>query len=156
MIIRLFKEEDALAVADLWEDLVLYHHQLDPAMPRAVLGGGEMYVQRIVQHQDDAYQRVWIAEEGGLVIGYILALIIDLMPDMFEQERAGFVADLMVHEKWRQKGVGRALVTTARQWFREQQITHFEWTVAFNNPAAIAFWHSIGGRDVMVRMRAEV
>lgn len=156
MIIRLFEVDDADAIAKLWEELVLYHHQLDPAMPKAVIGGSEQYVQRILQQYHHPHQRVWVAEDNAQVVGYILVLIIDLMPEMFEQERAGFIADIMVRPAWRHQGIGRKLVEAARQWFREQEVSHFEWTVASNNPSAIAFWHAVGGRDVMIRMRAEV
>ena len=41
-----------------------------------------------------------------------------------------------------------------RQWFREQNVTHFDWHVAAQNPDALAFWRSVGGREVMIRMRA--
>jgi hypothetical protein len=41
-------------------------------------------------------------------------------------------------------------------WFRERGITHYDWHVAARNPEGLAFWRSIGGREVMIRMRAEL
>ncbi|NDJ60639.1 MAG: GNAT family N-acetyltransferase, partial [Chloroflexi bacterium] len=56
----------------------------------------------------------------------------------------------------RRYGVGRALVTALRAWFHERGLRHFEWHVAAHNPAGIAFWRALGGRSVLLRMRADV
>jgi GNAT superfamily N-acetyltransferase len=79
---------------------------------------------------------------------------VDLLPEMFVGEKAGFLADIYVIPSQRSKGTGRALVEALKGWFRARDIQHFEWYVAHANPAAVAFWRAIGGSEVILRMRA--
>jgi ribosomal protein S18 acetylase RimI-like enzyme len=154
--IRPVTATDAPAIAELWESLVAYHQALDEALPGAAPNGSGRYTKRLLQHLDDQYTRAFVAESDGKVIGFILGMIVDLLPDIFAQEPGGFLADIYVDTPYRRSGIGRSLVEALIQWFDEQGVTHFDWHVAAHNPDAIAFWHSIGGREVMLRMRGSV
>ena len=80
----------------------------------------------------------------------------EIMPEMFEQEPSGFLADIYVEEEYRHAGVGRALVDALAEWFGERGLRYFEWHVAARNTDGMQFWKALGGRDVMIRMRADV
>jgi ribosomal protein S18 acetylase RimI-like enzyme len=147
---------DAPAIAELWGSLVTYHQALDDALPGAAPNGSGRYTKRLLQHLDDQYTRAFIAEVDGKVIGFILGMVVDLLPDIFAQEPGGFLADIYVETAYRRHGIGRQLVESLMSWFQEQGVTHFDFHVAAHNPEAIAFWHSIGGREVMIRMRANL
>ncbi|MBZ0299241.1 MAG: GNAT family N-acetyltransferase, partial [Anaerolineae bacterium] len=95
-------------------------------------------------------------EEDGRLVGYVLGVVVDLLPEMFEQEAGGFLADIYVDEAYRRQGVGRALVMTLVNWFHEKGLTYYEWHVAANNRPGLAFWRSMGGRDLQIRMRASI
>ena len=95
-------------------------------------------------------------QRNQLWYGYVIGMVVELMPDLFEQEASGFLADIFVLPAYRQQGVGRRLVTTLADWFRERGLLHYEWHVAANNTDAIAFWREIGGESLMIRMRASV
>lgn len=153
MNIRLAKREDADAIARMWEDLVRYHQMIDEALPAATHNGGAMYAKRLTDRLDDTHTRVLVAEIDGQVIGYVLGVIVDLVPEIFVQEYSGFLADIYVEEAYRGKGVGRALVDALRDWFRQRSVRYFEWNVAARNAAGRAFWNAMGGRDMMIRMR---
>jgi GNAT superfamily N-acetyltransferase len=106
---------------------------------------------------DDSHTCIYIAETLEQdVIGYVLGVKVDLAPEMFEQEPSGFLADIYVEESYRKFGVGRALVDALRDWFSEQGLRYFEWHVAARNEDALNFWKSLGGRETMIRMRADV
>ena len=90
------------------------------------------------------------------VVGYVLGVVVDLAPEMFAQEASGFLADIYVDAGYRRSGVGRALVEALTAWFREKGLHYFEWHVAARNEDSLAFWRSLGGREVMLRMRAEL
>lgn len=155
-MIRLAIREDADAIARMWERLVVFHHDLDTDLPEAARNGGRMYAHRLINRLDDTHTRVYVAEEDGQVIGYILGVIVDLVPEMFAQKIGGFLADIYVEEAYRRSGVGRALVETLAQWFKSNNVSYFEWYVASQNEVGRAFWKGIGGRDLMVRMRINV
>ena len=156
MTIRPFFPADEDAIARLWEELVAYHRRLDSDLPRAAVGGGPIYVQRMINRADDPDSQVYVAVVKGTVVGYILGAVVDLVPDMFVPEMCGFVADVFVTESYRRRGIGRLLVEAMTAWFQSKGVRYFEWYVAAQNPDGRAFWRSLGGRDVMVRMRTEL
>jgi ribosomal protein S18 acetylase RimI-like enzyme len=156
IIIRRVATADMDAIAALWQDLVAYHQSLDEALPAATPDGARLYAKRIEQRLSDPYTCAFIAEDQGRVIAFVLGMVVDLLPDIFAQEPGGFLADIYVEPAYRRRGVGRALVAALRTWFAEQNVHYFDWHVAARNPEGLAFWRSIGGRDMMVRMRAIV
>ncbi len=156
VIIRQVQAEDMDAVARLWLALVEYHRQLDSDLPPAAPQGAKRYARRLIERLDDPMSRVLVAETDGKVVGYVLGVVVDLAPEMFAQEASGFLADIFVDEAYRREGVGKALVDGLADWFRSKGLHYFEWHVAARNDAGIAFWQTMGGREVMLRMRAEL
>lgn len=156
IVIRRVTSDDSDTIAEMWLALVAYHQTLDPDLPGPALGGEHRYVRRLIDRLDDPFMCSLIAEVDGRAAGYILGMVVDLMPDIFDQRPGGFLADIYVEPDLRRHGVGRALVDSLRAWFREQGVQHFDWHVAARNIAGQAFWRSVGGREVMVRMHAEV
>ena len=124
-------------------------------MPVATQDGAKHYAERIHSRLSDNYTNVFVAEIDNQIVGYILAVIVNLLPEMFEQEYSGFIADVFVLPEYRKRNIGRALVQEAVSWFRGQGIEHYEWYVASQNITAVAFWRAVGGRNVMIRMRAD-
>lgn len=155
-MIRRATEQDAEAIGRMWEKLALYHCELDPDLPRPAPQGGHLYAQRIIHRLNDTHTRTLVAEEDGQLVGYVLGVVVDFVPEMFEQNSGGFLADIFVEDAYRQRGVGRQLVDALTEWFRAHGVHYFEWYVAANNPVGRAFWQSVGGRDLMVRMRIDV
>ncbi len=156
IVVRPVNNGDADALGQMWLDLVAYHQNLSDDLPAAARGGQHRYVRRILDRRDDPYTCALVAELNGEVVGFVLGMVVDLVPDIFEQPPAGFLADIYVEPAVRRHGVGRRLVSTLTDWFRTCGIKSFDWHVASDNPEGLAFWHSVGGRDVMVRMRADV
>lgn len=156
VVVRQASDSDSDTISEMWLDLVAYHRELDPDLPAAARGGEYRYVRRILDRLDDPFMCCLIAELDGIPVGYILGMVVDLMPDIFDQRPGGFLADIYVEPDARRGGVGRALVNALKVWFQQQGVQHFDWHVAARNTAGQAFWRSVGGRDVMIRMHAEV
>ncbi|MFN8448583.1 MAG: GNAT family N-acetyltransferase [Anaerolineae bacterium] len=156
IVIRRAKPEDIDTIARLWEALVAYHGDLDPSLPPSAPQGARRYARRLLDRIDDPMSRVFVSEVDGKVVGYVLGVIVELAPEMFQQEASGFLADLFVEEAYRRSGLGRGLVVELASWFREKGVGYFEWHVAARNEESIAFWRSLGGREVMLRMRADL
>jgi len=153
-VIRPAVASDAVAIGRLWAQLVAHHNELDAAMPRATADGAQRYGRSLSDRLEDSHTQVFVAEIDGRVVGYVLGVIVDLLPEMFEQQAGGFLADIYVAPDWRRQGHGRELVATLTDWFRQQGLEYFEWHVPAGNPDALAFWASMGGRPWQIRMRA--
>jgi len=156
IIVRIAARPDLDAIARLWLGLVDYHQQLDPRLPPAAPDGARRYAARIEDRLDDSSMRVLVAERDGRIVGYVLAMVVDLMSDLFVHETCGFVADIYVASEARRDGVGRALVDQLLLWFYDQGIEYYEWHVAAHNRAGQAFWQAVGGQPVLIRMRSGV
>ena len=155
-MIRVAVASDAVAIGKLWEKLVAYHRTLDQDMPRATPQGGSLYARSLRGRMEDTHTRVFVAEEDGQLVGYVLGVVVDLLPEMFEQEAGGFLADIFVEETYRGRGIGRALVEAMRNWFRERGLRYYEWHAAAVNESALRFWEKMGGRYLQIRMRADI
>jgi len=156
IVVRLVRVDDAEVIARMWEALVSYHRELDPDLPPAAPNGARRYARRIVDRLADPFTRALIAEIDGQPVGYILGVVADFTPEIFDQEPSGFLADIYVDEQHRRSGVGKALVDQLAAWFVSRGLAYFEWHVAARNPAGVAFWQAVGGRSVMIRMRADL
>ncbi len=156
-MIRPARSNDAPAIARLWDELVRYHHNLDDALPKAASDGQNRYASYIQRRLRDPDAQIYVAEgEDEQLIGYVLGMILDLVPETFEPERGGFLADIYVMESYRHQGVGRALVQRLMNWFKRNGIQHVEWYVAAENQSGRRFWEAVGGREVMIRMRVDL
>lgn len=157
MIIRPVKIDDVEDVGKLWFELVTYHRDLSDMMPIPAEDGVERYSARIRWSVDDKHVQTFVAEEDGELVGYVYGTVIDLLPEMFKDERAGIVGDIYVTAIKRKAGVGTALMETMKNWFKLRGVTHYEWYVAAMNEQGIRFWEkTMGGKPVMVRMRGDV
>lgn len=156
VLIRPAEESDTDAVARMWQQLVAYHRELDSDLPNAAVNGAERYAHGLTQRLNDSNTCTYIAEVDGQVVGYVLGVVVDFVPEMFEQEPSGFLADIFVEEPYRSQGVGRALVTALTDWFRAHKLRYFEVHVAARNPEAFKFWKDLGAREVIVRMRTDL
>lgn len=156
LTVRFFTADDADAVADMWLALVAHHQSLASALPAAARGGEHRYVRRLLERQDDPHLHALVAEADGLVVGFVVGMVVDLMQDIFLQSPSGFLADIYVEPQYRRLGVGRALVNALQNWFAACGVESFEWHVSAHNEAGLAFWRSLGGEALMIRMRATV
>lgn len=154
-MIRLAREQDCERIGELWRLLAEYHQRLDPAMPRPAVDGAQRYAQRIRASLDDSLTNVFVAEYDAQIVGYVLCMIVDWLPEMFEFEMGGMLADIYVLPDYRGRGIGQALLQAAKDWFAGRGIHYFEWYVATANREGAAFWRAMGGQEVMLRMRAE-
>lgn len=156
ILVRQARRQDMGAIAKMWAALVAYHQELDPRLPPAAAGGSDRYARRLEERLHDPLTRILVAEIDQQVVGYVLAMVVDLLGEMFVQESCGFVADIFVMPEHRKRGVGRALIDELMVWFANRDVRYYEWHVAARNEAAQAFWNALDGQPVLVRMRAQV
>ena len=85
-MIRAAVASDAVAIGKHWAQLVAHHHALDAAMPRATIDGAHLYGRSLSDRLEDSHTQVFVAETEGRVVGYVLGVVVDLLPEMFEQQ----------------------------------------------------------------------
>lgn len=158
VVIRRALAADAQAIGALWEKLVAYHHALDDRLPVGAADGGATYARYVQDRLEHSHSHtcILVAEDDGHIVGFVLGVIMDMVPDMFVQSAGGYLSDIFIEDGYRRNGVGAKLVETLVSWFRSRGVDYFEWYVAAQNHEAQAFWRSMGGREIMVRMRMEL
>ncbi len=143
MVLRTATARDLHAVMALWNELVDYHHALDPRFGRSAPEAQEKFRSWMEQGLDDPERLLLVAEHQGHVLGFVHVLI-KPTPPVFPRPRTGFVTDLAVSAGHRRGGIGRALVQAVRGWCAEQGLEDLGLGVAVRNPAGLAFWSAMG------------
>ena len=82
----------------------------------------------------------------GIYLGGELAGVVDFVPDGFEGERgAAFLSLLMIAQKHRGGGLGRAVVRAVEaEMLKNPQVCVIRSGVQVNNAPAIRFWQAMG------------
>jgi ribosomal protein S18 acetylase RimI-like enzyme len=104
---------------------------------------------------NDEEQAVFVADQGGRVVGYVYAGIEPLSWKEL-RDRAGFVHDLVVLEEARRGGVATALMTAALEWLATLGVPRVLLWAADQNTVAQALFERLGFRRTMVEMTREL
>lgn len=84
---------------------------------------------------------VLVACDSSEVLGLISG---HLIPALHQAGNIGRITSMVVSDKARSSGVGRALVETREDWFRENECLRFEVTSGDHRPVAHSFYESLG------------
>jgi ribosomal protein S18 acetylase RimI-like enzyme len=152
--IREANRRDIAAVVALWKEMMDFHLAYDPRF-RFAPDAEREFARHVHATLRSSGARVFIAESGGETIGYILGEIHRRKP-IYPIGNYGFISDIAVTERWRRRGVGRALVQSLFTWFRRQGVTAIELFVAEANPISTAFWRGLGFGDYLLLLRKDV
>jgi ribosomal protein S18 acetylase RimI-like enzyme len=139
---------DLDAAVGLWRQLAAYHAALDPAFSPAEDAEETFrkFLKKSLRRRDAL---VLVAVEGGKVVGLCTAYI-HLSPPLFRPDRIGNVADLVVDEAFRRRGIGTALVGEARRWLERNNVGRCRAMVATLNDSSRAFWQKAGFTEHVV------
>ncbi len=142
--VRRARVADRFAIAGLWRELMTLHTGLDARFQMAP-DGEQKYARHAQETMRERNGYVLVAEESatGDLIGFVLGEL-QTRPPKTMPGVYGFISDMYVREAWRQRGVGSALFEEMRLWCAAHKATALELYVAEDNPAALAFWQSMG------------
>jgi ribosomal protein S18 acetylase RimI-like enzyme len=148
--VRPAAEKDIPQMVRLWREMMDFHAEVDPRFRPLPSPEGEevwaRYVRESVLNDDDWC--VFVAEEGGRLIGQIMGVLREPYP-VFEPGRYGYLTDVAVDAAARRRGVGRALFASAKEWLRERGADHVELRAAHRNAISQSFWREMGCTDYM-------
>ena len=82
--------------------------------------------------------RTWIAEEGGAIVGFLIACR--------QPPKVGHIVTIDVVEPSRRRGVGSKLMDAAEEWAREKEMRFIYLETALDNLPAQRFYAARGYR----------
>ena len=91
---------------------------------------------------------IYVAQGEQELLGYIIGWIQDAPPGL-AHSRLGAVTDMMVDAHSQKSGVGRLLLQTLREWFRNQGIQQLIAYVPAHLAVEQAFWQAQGVAEWM-------
>lgn len=101
--------EDLEVVTDLRLRFLAEHREVEPSQfPSGFRSTTSEFLRR---HDEARTSRSWLADEGGLIIGVVTMLLLDLAPRPEDVSgREGYIVNMYVLPSHRGRGVGRALL----------------------------------------------
>lgn len=142
--IREARTFDKEAIAGLWIELIRLHRAQDARFTLAD-DAERVYArhaQEMIRSRDGC---VLVAQEKetGQIIGFVMGDIQN-RPAYSQAGRYGFLSDIFVRPEYRQRGIGTALFAEIRRWLVSRKADAIQLFAAEANPAALAFWESLG------------
>lgn len=140
-MIRKAIHNDILAIAELYREQFREMAKLIPDFIKEGNQSVELLEKTISSDDSD----ILIYENDGTVVGFIL-LQAKERPD-FDFMLPGkycYIMDIIVTEAHRNKGFGTALMSSAKDWAKEQNCSFVNLDVLANNPGAIKVYEKIG------------
>lgn len=86
---------------------------------------------------DSARAGIWVAERRGRVVGMVT---MQLVVSTAEGGFSGLLEDLVVSSAYRRRGLGKALLSAAVKWAREQGATRIQLLADGRNVPALIFY----------------
>ena len=133
--IRPARAADIPALCGLLEELFALEGAFSPDLEKQVRG-----LSMLINDASGA-SIVLVAEGGGQVLG--MASVQSLVSTA-EGGRVGLVEDVVVDNRYRQKGIGRGLLDAAERWARERRLRRLQLLADSGNSAALRFYECTG------------
>ena len=142
MNIREATIEDVPKMANLWLELMNYHkdhHLVFIAKENAK----ELIEEDLRNRVENTKSRLFIAEVEKELCGFI-SCSFRIVQHIMIYNRRGYIAETVVSENYRGKGIGKSLFERAKEWFEEEDADHIELQVSLKNNGAMNFWGNQG------------
>lgn len=131
--IRRAEAGDYAAVRSLAEALAA--HIEEPPPPLTL----ERYLAFYVREHAPVHLFVALLEDR---VAGLIAWI--LTHELYSAQAGMYISDIAVHAEARRKGVGRALMTKAKEWAADHGVTKLGWDVWKHNASAMQFYARLG------------
>lgn len=130
-----------------------YERSLDPAAPRGDAIAAA-YLERMFERCAKWSGRVFVAEVGGAVVGFVSVWgrVPPQEPDEPPHDYA-YVSDLVLLPDWRGCGIGRALLRRAEDYARALGMDAIRIGVMATNRAALDLYEADGYRATHLELR---
>ena len=144
MRIRLAREQDLDAAAQLWFERMSLLREADPGLALA-RDAVALWQESARQWLQDPTCGFFVAEAVGELAGWLVAAIKDNAP-WLRPQRLGAIVDMALDLHHSRPGLSSALLDQAAEWLRQRDITVLEVQPPAHYPLEEAFWRAQGGR----------
>ena len=157
MLIREFREDtDLEGLKNCVIMLQDHERSLDPRMPDGP-AIADRYVQHLQSQCQDHDGTIWVAEIDGCLVGYVTLLTSVATDEIDDGDyEYGLISDLAVHESYRGRGIGHALLEHAEGQAIAKGVRWLRVTVMAENRGALALYQSQGFESLYLDLEKEL
>jgi ribosomal protein S18 acetylase RimI-like enzyme len=120
MHIRDYQPDDASALRQCVVALQEFERTMDPRL-RPGESMADAYCEQIHARCRDADGRIFVAEQNGIVVGFVAVLAHETFKELDEPAGSyAFISDLVVLAPYRRRGIGRKLLERAEAFARAE------------------------------------
>lgn len=151
MVIRRATPEDVPAIIDLAVEMVV--HSTSPhrdVPPERVREYRREDLQTLVEAVSLEHARIFVAEEGGQVVGHVV--VVAGHRDSSTGEGQGWVFDLSIRADCWGRGLGKILMEHAEEFIRARGFDAIGLGVTISNQRALRFYREIGYQEERIQM----
>ena len=149
MKIRTAHVDDFKRIEPLLLEVEHHHARLEPEIFQAIDGYDCEHFNDLVANE---YEVLFYAEINHEVAGVLIAVEREFPPlPLFVGGKFVVVEELSVTERFRRKGVAKALMAAAEEWARSRGVQHMQLSVWEKNTVAIALYESLDYKPKLIR-----
>jgi ribosomal protein S18 acetylase RimI-like enzyme len=98
---------------------------------------------------------VIIALDGDRIVGYI-SIYVKTQSYYWKVKKVGVISGLMVHPKFRRRGIARKLLSKAEKYFGRKSVKYYTVYTTVNNQNAITFYENNGLKPLHTTLIGEI
>ncbi len=133
---------DAQSICRLFDEVGDFHNA---ALPHIFTNGSNREIKEIEDIILNANNIAFVAKQSSQVIGIAVGMIKESYAHpSFVNRKYGWIDSMAVAVEYRNKGIGRALLTNLHDWFLSNEITKIELNVYEFNINAIRLYEKMG------------
>ena len=142
--VREYRDEDAAQLRECFVELQEYERRMDGLLAEGESVAGR-YLEFMLARCAETAGRVFVAEAGGRVVGFVSVWARMKSRAIEEREyEYAYVSDLVVLDGHRGRGLGRALLRSAEEHARREGATLLRIAVLARNAGALSLYESFG------------
>ncbi len=152
-VIRRAGERDLEAIVNLLVRNKRLNEEFDPML--TVTGEIEEVARKYVSEAlRDPNSLVLVCEEGGRVVGFLKADVIDRL--FYEPRREGVIREFYLLPEFRRRGIGRTMVEKAFEELRSMGAGIITAEFPSQHKIAVSFYENLGFRPIISKYAKEV
>jgi GNAT superfamily N-acetyltransferase len=155
ILIRNGKVNDKHHVAKIWQEIMEYHREISSINLEVRQDAPKIFMEFYENNVRSINKKALIAEEDGIIIGYMMGAI-QKRPPVFKNRNQAFITDAAVTANKRNSGIGEQLLIAFEDWVKEKKLNYIVLNVVPENTVGINFWQKHGFQTIVLNQQKMV